>query len=376
MAAITRFMESQEDLAAHPSAPLGAARASLGELPVLHAQLIRQVWSRQAIERAIAGRTVSFKNGEDGLRLELDQRIPRDASPWERMAADNGGASILTKNTKMACPSFDLASGSPIHGGTCPAATEYQSVVPRPPRHTSDEAVASTICQSCYAERGHFGRAVSIFGTSLRTMWTRQSMETTEGRDRWVEVMVRAIATSGMHAPTTIDGRDLRPVRVHSSGDFFSPEYLAAWVEVANRLAASPSTRDIVLWAPTRVWTVREFKGVFATLERANPSRNLVVRPSALRVNDDAPMAIAGTAAGTTAILKSDQREMQPDLQRAAEKPVSAGGEVDRRFEWSCQAYAVKSEKHSCAVAASPSGRKGCRVCWTDPSIRINYTLH
>jgi hypothetical protein len=106
---------------------------------------------------------------------------------------------------------------------------------------------------------------------------------------------------------------------------------------------------------------------------------NLTIRPSSFIIGDEAP-GVPELAAGTSVILASDLGRMAPALEARAEKPVSRerpGVRMDERFDWSCQAYAVNYERHSCALAASPDGReRGCRACWTMPHLRINYTLH
>ncbi|GEM_PF-1561058 len=46
--------------------------------------------------------------------------------------------------------------------------------------------------------------------------------------------------------------KEPRAVRLHSSGDFFSPDYVEFWTSVARR------AKDTVFWAYTRSWTITE----------------------------------------------------------------------------------------------------------------------
>jgi hypothetical protein len=57
-------------------------------------------------------------------------------------------------------------------------------------------------------------------------------------------------------------------VRIHSSGDFYSPEYVRFWRSIVQ---AAPTTR---FWAYTRSWRVKELLAVLNEL-RAEPNVQL-----------------------------------------------------------------------------------------------------
>jgi hypothetical protein len=183
------------------------------------------------------------------------------------------------------------------------------------------------------------------------------------------------------------------PVRVHSSGDFFSPEYARAWIELANQLP------DLDFWAPTRTWASRGWNEFWSQNLRLARHGNFIVRPSAWHTGDPAisptarmlpvgtdngavarpekpwsgpyPFAARGRfIGGTTALYRADS----PEPDRLVGNPI--GHSSDPRCDWVCAAYANESDKHTCGNALAPDGMKGCRICWTDLETRICYTAH
>jgi len=151
--------------------------------------------------------------------------------------------------------------------------------------------------------------------------------------------------------------------RLHDSGDFFSPDYVAAWRAIAD------NNRDVTIWAPTRAWAV---PGLRRAINEYNaPPANLVIRPSGYHVNDPAFTARElgpGFSAGTTVF-------------KDVRKPQDAAGFVrGGPYDWDCQAYTTGSGKVTCRDALAPDGGVGCRACWKwaegDDALRVNYTLH
>lgn len=51
-----------------------------------------------------------------------------------------------------------------------------------------------------------------------------------------------------------VASKTIRAVRIHASGDFYSPEYLGDWITIA---ANNP---EVKFWAYTRCWRLDEFK--------------------------------------------------------------------------------------------------------------------
>jgi hypothetical protein len=129
---------------------------------------------------------------------------------------------------------------------------------------------------------------------------------------------------------------DTRFFRIHDSGDFsmLGPEYPKVWIAVARALP------DVIFWAPTRDW-VLPARQQHLPVKRPD---NLVLRPSALCVDDEPPM-VRGMDAGTT---------------------VSYINGVHGCL--GCKAY-FGGKKDSCKA-------KRCRVCWLQPDQTVNYKPH
>jgi hypothetical protein len=147
-----------------------------------------------------------------------------------------------------------------------------------------------------------------------RYRWTLECMASDAGFETFVSTMVAAI---------TADGRP--HFRVHESGDVFNARYGRAWIEIARRLPG------VQFWIPTRSWRIPNLLPVLRDL---NAEPNVSVRPSALRIGDDAP-SIAGLSAGTG---------------------VKSAG-------WNCPA----SEQGNACI--------DCRQCW-NKSTPVYYHLH
>jgi len=307
--------------------------------------------------------------------------MQKDILPWYIGVADVQRFALFGSNGKMRCPTWDLPAGSPVIGGSCPDATAGQTVVEPEKRYgalrsdrrslpvltpglgvaqPADERAA--ICQQCYALEGSYPSPHVQVGEILRFWWSRSMLA--EGRgEEWVETMVRAIGASNI--PLTRQG--IRPIRVHSAGDFFSPGYAEASMEVANRiweleLRHGHREPEIRFWAPTRTWAARGFD--WSRIASQLRNSNMVVRPSSYHVDDPAPGALApGWPMGATSVINDHKRH------------------GDERYDWDCLTYAIKMRgggdlAPSCEDAAAPDGRRGCRACWTDPHLRINYTTH
>lgn len=236
---------------------------------------------------------------------------------------------------------------------------------------------------NCYAVGGNYASPHVQIGEMVRYWWCRQMLDggTTESRQAWVETVVRAIEGTMFPEERPIDprtGKPVLPMRIHSSGDFYSAAYAEAWVEVCNRLP------EVMFWAPTRTWAspgwMRTWQRVVPLLQHGN----LSLRPSAYHTGDPAPgerehpwpgRARVFTSEGTTSVYAFDDanagRPSLPQLVARGEKPS-----IDPRYDWPCGTYQILDDAHSCRNAVAPDGKVGCRACWIHPELRVNYTTH
>ena len=265
---------------------------------------------------------------------------------------------------------------------------------------------------NCYANANNFAYADNQFGMVLRYWWTATMLSTAQGRAAWVETMVRAIIaevetktwpleTHSVSSKTPLTecaqgGMSFRPFRVHSSGDFFSPEYADAWLDVMRdpRIQAL----KIIFWAPTRSWVMPNFQKRWAKAyaDGRFPS-NLTLRPSGYHFGEQAPRLPAPFAAGTTSLYATRQETESVEFveQGEGKKPkrvtkklvVLDAPPADHRRDWDCQTYAVIDEKHTCLAARGSNGEPargegpggtgaGCRTCWLYRDISVQYTAH
>jgi len=284
----------------------------------------------------------------------------------------------------MRCPTWDLPAGAPPVGGSCVGAIAGQSVV-EPQLRVAQLAVvdglytlparepgtgkvipfrefgrAGPICGHCYASAANYLSPHVQAGELVRLWWSRRCSQTEAGRSEWVRTIVRAMEALGY----TVE-HGIKPVRLHSSGDFFSPAYAGMWIAVANELWALD--RRIKIWAPTRTWAARGWAETWNRLlpelasVRAGHEPNLVVRASAFHLGDHAPGKLHPTnAAGTTSIFADNNQ-----------------GDRDQRYSFNCGVYSLKpGVSHTCQNAAAPNGEHGCRACWTALDTRVNFTTH
>jgi hypothetical protein len=226
---------------------------------------------------------------------------------------------------------------------------------------------------NCYAGEGSYDYTEIQAALIVRYWWTKELLSTDAGYLEWVKIMAHTISRLGIPiAGDEFSDEKLKPVRIHSSGDFFSPRYAAAWMDVANEVAKVEPR--IKFWAPTRTWASPGFAtawpGILARLKQPN----FVVRSSAYHVGDAAFGALIegkpgtpGWARGTTSLNAPPGKE--PNAFTQAFPEATWAGKDDPRRDHDCPVYALGPGKRSCSVA-------GCRVCWTRPDLRVNYTLH
>lgn len=346
-----------------------------------HAGLVQTAWLRESAIQALEGATYQvvvvggMRAGSlPRLELHLDEPvIPKGEHhmPWNPPASPNARRfKVLSWTSKMGAPSFSLPAGPLEAGGSCPGAAAGQSIVPADKLRKAAKIVSretgepvrlqQAICQFCYAEGGQYATGQVQFAQVLRYAWTQTALRTERGTEEWIDAMVFAVQNAQYlldggridkttYEPERFEGRFFR---IHDSGDFFSPKYVRAWKEVANRCP------DVLFWAPTRCWATSW--GVDVVNEVNAQPDNLIIRPSSYHVNEPPPRALGpGWAAGSTTF----------------DKKLVDYGEHVRDFDWNCRAYSEDKNK-TCRNALAPDGKVGCRACWGRPLEEINYTLH
>lgn len=395
---------------------LGDTNTDAASLAQSHASLLNMVYLRRACAEVLAGRddgrgprkiTVSFEGRN--VWLNLDRPLPQEPA-WNPPTQDGLRRFKLTSWTsKMGTPSFSLPAGAPALGGSCPGAAGGQSPVPVNPRKAQLRVVsnilgtevepAKAICQHCYAEGGQYSTGQVQYAQLMRFAWAQAAV----ADGTFVAVMDWAVKNANYYLggkgkmktdDVDDDGKPIYiPVRgerdgekyfrIHDSGDFFSLQYLAAWVEVAHR------NPDVTFWAPSRIWALPEW---LRAVNQINTAPNLVIRPSAYAINERdlvtrprdtrfAPNPLKrlgpGWAAGTTVY---GDKITPKDLDGSVIEPNIA-------FDWDCKAYQTDNDKVTCRDAMSPDGQRGCRACWKhgrsgardeqgSRGIVVNYTLH
>lgn len=393
MAAITTHIGQQdpEDMRADAEAceverksSLGAARACVPPLASTHNGLTKMLWIRRTLEDLLVGRQLNIVDGaalgkrsakeRSKLYFVIDPPYTRDEISWMPAApATMPYVALIGEAGKMACPTWDLPAGAMVTGGTCPGAQAGQSTVPLQIRKKAEVAIAAPInirtstCQLCYALGGQYASPHVQAGEIIRHWWCREMMKTAQSREIFVNTVVRAIQGEMFPTERVIDqrtGKPIIPFRIHSSGDFFSHEYAAAWIEICNQ------TPQVMYWAPTRTWAYPGWVNAWKSLVKNIKYGNLAIRPSSYHTDDPAPSphdipwtesnAYPFTSAGTTAIYKFNDK----------------GEGKDPRYDHACRTYAIVDEAHTCQKAMAPDGKIGCRACWIRPDLRIDYAAH
>lgn len=385
MAAITIRLEqpAQQEIKAERVAGLSDIAPALDKS---HAELTNMVYLRAAVLKALEGRSVHVQTSGRDVWLYLDKPLrAQDTPAWNPISLPEvKRGKLLSWTSKMGTPSFSLPAGAPSMGGSCVGANGGQTVVSPGVYNGQKKTVLkvlglqdyeaeNTVCQHCYAEGGQYATGNVQVYQLMRQAWATAAVQ--DGS--FVETMSWAIRNanfyiSGKGLSTAKDDddkliidagtglplksanrgeRDLkRYFRIHDSGDFFSPDYIAAWKAVAD---ANP---DVTFWAPSRVWAVDRMRAAVNEINK-NP-KNLIIRPSSYTINGPAPRDIGPGWAGGSTVFAEDAKVGQKD------------------FDWDCRAYLTDTQKVTCRDAEAPDGERGCRACWKRPDLRINYTLH
>jgi hypothetical protein len=305
----------------------------------------------------------------------------------------------------MACPTFDLPAGHMSVGGACPGAAAAQSTVPPGQRangarefeklaranridsrrlkvinagEDSDYWVSKeeriykpelniAVCTRCYATGGKYSEVVVQFSEVGRAAFVRRMLDSAP--EKLEELLVYTIVnTLEFLTPDDPSRRfGVKPIRVHSSGDFFSEDYATMWMNVARKVQMlDPSVR---FWAPTRTQVIGAWVKYWDSIEVPT---NFTIRPSAYHVGDPAPPPLhptegagPGNSKGTSVLFPSQSEAVNGVY-----------------YDHQCQVYALEKGNKTCREAESPSkanggdGKAGCRACWIRPDLAVNYVIH
>lgn len=364
----------------------GAVRSEPRQLSSMHRNLTQTHWLRSALSWVL--QSVKLRHDWEGEQLILRitdsavkdadgvPYIPRNSVPWSQMANPIYDAKVWSEdNAKMACPSFDLPTGAPSVGGSCPGAVEGQSIIPNRrgvlPNGQPVE-IERAICESCYVTSGPFGYTSNQLRQMLVHVWVSGMLR--YDPKLFVETMVESIVlmpeskfSPGSVAPAP---GGILPIRVHSAGDFFNFEYAKAWIAIANEVGARrPRVR---FWAPTRTWVIPGWAEFWKEHARDFKYRNMTVRPSAFHFHEPAPDELApGLGMGTSSLFIDD---IEGEKQR---RNFRAQGEEQVYFDWRCPTFSGQEAKYkSCARSPGPIAGHHCRACWVMPDWRVDYPAH
>ena len=398
--------------------PTDADGQPLDPLAKPHTELTRLLWGRTLIAQALVG--ASFKLDIENAKVMViaAPAVKREVVSWSWSAHELERFSLFSTNSKMNCPTFDLPSGIGQLGGSCPGAAFAQSTVPLAlletegpgPRYgevkmteklrkglsylvgevqkdwahlPKDERAApvinlnSTVCTRCYASGGKYGEAVVQFSEVARMALVQGMLA--QGREAdLIDLLVRVIEDTLVWDKGDVKRHGIRPIRVHSSGDFYSPKYAEMWLKVGWRLhqnaldaqrAGDKSYAPVVLWAPTRTHVLEAWNSFW---KAAKIPPNFVIRPSAYSVGDPAPYIKrpSPTGAKGTAVLFEDDTRSRIKMKNGAE--FGDG----KKFDFQCGVYALDAGAKTCLGSTAPDGKKGCRACWKRPDLAVNYVVH
>jgi hypothetical protein len=309
-------------------------------------------------------------------------------------------ASLFTNTSKMPGPSFAIPAGPPAFGGTCPASAlgenvarsraileqrvregsgkrgdagrgdpEFtfkqgrslpmlgDSVSPTPLDIDEGRGLtagvaknyngdAHFVCKSCYALDGNYNYPSKQVNDMLHLAWIEHELEA-GGPVR----LGTALAYAIQHVNLTREEGFQPYFRIHDAGDFFSPEYLEAWVACASMMT------HMRFWAPTRQWVFAKWVPLLRSAEERTRAAGgwLTIRPSVLRIGDPVPM-LPGLSAGS-------------------------GVSADDPCAWVCPVYnkvvpRIQPDGSVEMVDATSCLEAGCSMCWDAPSVPVSYGAH
>lgn len=404
--------------------PLDADGTPLHPLQKPHTELTRLLWARTLIAKALVGAKFKLSVEQGQVTVVADPLVTRDTISWSFSSKDLRQFSLFSSNSKMDCPTFDLPAGIGQLGGACPGAAFAQSTVPTALLETTQEGevvmteklrkalgflidsvqkdcahlpheerpakllnLNTTVCTRCYASGGKYGEAVVQFAEVARYSLVQSMLAQNESG--LVDLLVRVIEETLTWDKLDSTRHGIRPIRVHSSGDFFSQKYASMWLKVAQQLhqnaqdAKKRGDRDyepVLLWAPTRThvlahwvdfWEENRKLGVKTNGKEGIPP-NFIIRPSAYSVGDPAPFIKRPSPTGSkgTSVLFSDDTRARIVKKNGAEHGDGT------KFDFQCGVYALGGGEKTCLKSTAPDGKIGCRACWKRPEMAVNYVIH
>lgn len=213
--------------------------------------------------------------------------------------------SLLTAASKMPGAAFSLPAVKSCPGAVFGTGRICGTVKSDPKTHT------------CYATKGLHRMPNVKNALAVRYAWVLACMASVDGWTSFVDTMVNAIVDDG------------RPYfRIHESGDMFNARYVRAWIAICQRLP------NVQFWVPTRCYHGATARTILPALAELNALPNVSVRPSALGINDAAPV-VAGLSAGT----------------------------------------GVRSDGFNCPASLQGNACMDCRQCW-GKDVPVYYHLH
>lgn len=299
------------------------------EYDVHHGGIANTFWALHLITNAVTRAQWRIDVDELGRPAFIfTQPIPRTVVPWMPLPNDIASVPFFEAHVKLAAMAWNLPSGAPSNGGSCPAAQTVQSTVD-PAAHINIGADPKrSICQRCYAPSMDASvTAVFHVASVMRQRWVSDSMRGGKSGEAFVKTMVWAIREARIHLTQTSPA--FRPFRVHGTGDFFTPPYAYAWARIANGLP------EHVFFAPTRTWLLPAWERIWPDVLARVTNRNLVVRPAAMHQGDVPPRVY----------------------------PLAAGAAFEGSGDWTCPAYGTAQ---TCQTAS-------CRVCWLEPAKSVDF---
>lgn len=412
-------IDSSPDLAGLASAakvknpPRDADGSPLHPLAKPHTELSRLLWARTLIARALAGAKFELDVENGQVLVVAKPLVTRDTIPWSFSSTDLQRFGLFSSNSKMNCPTFDLPAGIGQLGGACPGAAFAQSTVPLALLESKDDGeivmsdklrkalsflidsvqkdsahlspsekpaallnLNTTVCTRCYASGGKYGEAVVQFAEVARYALVQSMLAQNESG--LVDLLVQVIEETLTWDKLDSTRHGIRPIRVHSSGDFYSTKYAEMWLKVARRLhrnaidAQNRGDKDyepVMLWAPTRTHVLKHWVEFW---EGADIPPNFVIRPSAYSVGDPAPFIKRPSptnSKGTSVLFADDTRA------RIVKKNGAEHGD-GTKFDFQCGVYALGGGEKTCLKSTAPDGKVGCRACWKRPDMAVNYVIH
>jgi len=300
-------------------------------------------------------------------------------------------AGLFTNTSKMPGPSFAIPAGPRDFGGTCPASglgedsAQSAAILTQRVREGSgkrgkagqgdpnftfrreslplfgvDEkpekknpytdgvnpdgytGVATFTCRACYALNGNYNYPSKQVNDMLHLAWIENELAQ-GGAERLGHALAFAIQHVNLTRP-----EGFQPYfRIHDAGDFYTPEYLEAWVVCASMMT------HMRFWAPTRQWVFAKWVPLLRSAEERVRAAGgwLTIRASVLRIGDPVPM-LPGLSAGS-------------------------GVSADDPCAWVCPVYnLVVPQPDGSMAEASSCMEANCTMCWDQPAIPVSYGAH